>query len=102
MSFGSFLRNLGNKIARPFEKNANTTESFFKSLGNKIFNAEKSIETGIEQAVAKDLSPIVEGIAALTGVSAAENILQNPFGNSLTQAKNSLTDFNNHVFKCTF
>ncbi|MAN18854.1 MAG: hypothetical protein CMN94_03585, partial [Synechococcus sp. EAC657] len=79
MSFGSWLQNLGNKVASTFKKDANTVDDFFKSLGQNIANAEQTIEKDIEQAVAKDIAPIIEGIAALAGPGNAEKIILNPF-----------------------
>ena len=84
MSFGSWLQNLGNKVASTFKKDANTLDGFFKSLGQNIANAEQTIEKDIEQAVAKDIAPIIEGIAALAGPGSAEKIILDPF--SLVQS----------------
>ena len=97
MSFISWIKNLGNKVISGGEKiissgkkDANKAEGVFKSLGQTIADSEQTIESDITDAVLNDLFPIIEGIASLSTVSNAEEILRDPFGDIITDVQNNL------------
>ena len=97
MSFISWITNLGNKVVSggkkiisSGKKDANKAEGVFKSLGQTIADSEQTIESDITDAVLNDLFPIIEGIASLSTVSNAEEILRDPFGDIITDVQNNL------------